>query len=266
MSGWVKLHRSILDSKYGKNPELLTIFITLLLKANHKTGFTSDGTQINAGQLMTSHSKLSVHFGMSRETLRRRLKRLESDGQIEQQTSNKNTVISIVKWHEYQSDEHQVEHQLSSEWASTEHQLSTNKNNNNNNNNKNNKNNILSVIEPDLVPDEFVNERALLDYWNRKGIIKHADSANNLKRIKRRLKNTKFDTLAILHQAIDNYSMVLNDSNTFWSHRWSLWEFLSRENAQKFHPQEFISTNFFNSNSAQAKQDRMVNMENPYDE
>lgn len=34
--GWVKLHRSLLDNPICRKPNYLSIFVFLLLKANHK--------------------------------------------------------------------------------------------------------------------------------------------------------------------------------------------------------------------------------------
>jgi uncharacterized phage protein (TIGR02220 family) len=103
--------------------------------ANHKDGYVSDGTLIKAGQLMTSQKKLAVEFKMNRNRLIRLLNKLENEHQIEQQTSNKNTIITIVNWNKYQQHEHQSEHQVNIKRTSSEHQVNTNKNNNNNNNN-----------------------------------------------------------------------------------------------------------------------------------
>lgn len=137
IEGWVKLHRKLLESKHGKNPELMGIWIYLLLMANHRDGYTADGTKINAGQFMTSQKKLAANFGIDRISLRRKLLILKNAHQIELQTSNKNTIITITNWHLYQGSEHQDEHQVNIKRTSSEHQVNTNKNEKNEKNEKN---------------------------------------------------------------------------------------------------------------------------------
>ena len=116
---------------------MLGLWTALLAKANHKDAYVSDGTLIKAGQFMTSQKSLANEFKLDRVTLRRKLELLENEHQIEQQTSSKNTIITIVNWDKYQLSEHQNEHQVNIKRTSSEHQVNTNKNDNNNNNEKN---------------------------------------------------------------------------------------------------------------------------------
>lgn len=133
MSGWIKLHRKILDSKYGCNLELSGLFDRLLLMANHKEGFTADGTKILPGQFMTSQIELSKKFKTSRTKMQRMLEKLQKAEQIGLLPSPKNTIITIVNWERYQLDEHQA----GNERATSGHQAGTNKNAKNNKNEKN---------------------------------------------------------------------------------------------------------------------------------
>ena len=151
-NGWVSLHRGILGSQFGSNLEMMGLFCALLLKANHKDGYTKDGTLIKSGQFMTSQKILASEFNIDRNALRRKLKKLESAQQIEQQSSNKNTIITITNWHKYQTSEHHNEQQVNIKRTSSEHQVNTN-NNNNNNNNKNNNN--KPQFDFDLIYDAY---------------------------------------------------------------------------------------------------------------
>lgn len=131
MEGWIKLHRKILDSQYGKNPEVFSLFIHLLLMANHKKGYTADGTMLEPGQLMTSQVGLAKRLKLSRTKVQRLLLKLEDAKQIRQQTSSRNSIITVINWVVYQSDEHQA----GSDRAPSGHQTGTNKNAKNNKNN-----------------------------------------------------------------------------------------------------------------------------------
>lgn len=52
--------------------------------------------------------------------MHRILKLFENEKQIEQQTSNRNRLISIVRWHEYQQSEKQNEKQVKNKWKTSE--------------------------------------------------------------------------------------------------------------------------------------------------
>jgi hypothetical protein len=137
MKGWIKLHRKIITSKYGGNLEMIGLFSSLLLMANHKDGFCPDGTEIKKGSFMTSQKKLAGVFGLDRLAMRRKLQSLENAHQIKQQTSSRNTIISIVNWSEYQAIEQLNEQQTNIKRTSSEHQVNTNKNANNEKNDNN---------------------------------------------------------------------------------------------------------------------------------
>jgi uncharacterized phage protein (TIGR02220 family) len=145
MSGWVKLHRKLLGSKFGRDMEMVGFFSSLLLMANHKEGFTADGTKIMPGQFMTSQIGLAEHFKTSRAKVQRMLKKLSNAGQIEHLTSFQNTIITIINWQDHQ----ECEQRPSSDRAATEQRVSTNKNA------KNNKNNNIALISSAFTPEFF---------------------------------------------------------------------------------------------------------------
>lgn len=144
MEGWIKLHRKIVEWKFFKNSEVYHVFSTLVLLANHKDGFTKDGTKVLSGQLMTSRKSISKITGIDESKVFRIMKKLEIEQQIKQHTSSKNSIISIVNYHDYQIGEQVIEQQVNSERTASEQQVNTNKNANNNNNG----NNIIITASP----------------------------------------------------------------------------------------------------------------------
>lgn len=112
--GWIKLHRSLLDNPVIlRDPECFSIWIFLLLKAAHKDGVkvAYSGTQctLAAGQVVTSRKDLSEQLNIHESKVQRVLSRLQKEQMIEQQTSNRKRVISIVNWDKYQFTEQQTE-------------------------------------------------------------------------------------------------------------------------------------------------------------
>lgn len=117
LSGWIKLHRAIADHHVSSDPASLSVWIYLLIHANH----TETKRQINGrvltlhpGQLITSRKSISEKTGVQQSKVERILRMLLSEHQIEQHGSSKFRLISIVKWAEYQGGEQENEQQLNS--------------------------------------------------------------------------------------------------------------------------------------------------------
>jgi hypothetical protein len=146
LEGWVKLHRRILDSRYGRNLELRGLFDSLLLMANHREGFTADGTRVLPGQFMTSKLGLAIEFKVSEMKMHRLLNKLKSEGQIDVISSRKNTIITITNWHLYQENDGPTEDQVRTNRGPSEDQSRTNKNAKNVKNKKNDKNISISPL------------------------------------------------------------------------------------------------------------------------
>ena len=128
--GWIKLHRSMLDNPtIIQDSDCFSIWVFLLLKAAHKDGVkvTYSGTQytLNAGQVITSRQELGEQLKINASKVQRVLTKLQNEQMIEQQTSNRNRVISICNWDKYQFSEHQSEQQNEQEvnnWRTTDEQ------------------------------------------------------------------------------------------------------------------------------------------------
>lgn len=106
MSGWVKLHRSVLEHWVFGDAELFRIWAEVLLRASHKERkmiFNGELVVAPRGSLVVSKIKWAERLGLSRPRLDRALGKLECDGMIVQQTSKRRTVISVVNYEAYQS-------------------------------------------------------------------------------------------------------------------------------------------------------------------
>lgn len=141
MQGWISLYRELLDNPIVcKDTEHFTIWIYLLLQATHvnqKKIFNGNQITLKRGQLITGRKKIAEKFNIHESKVQRILKTLEIEQMIEQQTSNKNRLITVINYNDYQINEQQNEQQLNNKRTTTEQQLNTNNNDNNINNNNN---------------------------------------------------------------------------------------------------------------------------------
>ncbi|HCZ7486851.1 TPA: DnaD domain-containing protein [Staphylococcus aureus] len=154
MTGWISIDRSIQNHWLFKEKRTFSKFeawIYLLMEANHSKAKVPIGNQIvtvERGQRLTSISTLSDLFNWSRFKVKTFLDLLESDGMLEVKTTSKYTLITIVNYDFYQSEQgrnqHQndikptsKQHQSNINPTSKQHQTNTNNNDNKDNNEKN---------------------------------------------------------------------------------------------------------------------------------
>lgn len=128
LSGWLKLHRALSDHPIASDPQSLSVWIHLLMMANHvetKRQINGRIVTIAPGQLITSRKSLSAKTGVQESKVERVLKMLQSEQQIEQQGGSKYRVISIANWALYQGAEQQIEQQVNSTRTTDEQQMNT---------------------------------------------------------------------------------------------------------------------------------------------
>jgi hypothetical protein len=101
--GWIKIHRKFLDWEWYDKSEMVHLFLHLLLNAS-VSNKRWHNTPVNRGQLVTSYESLRIKTGLSVQTLRTCLARLEETGEIERYSTNKFTIITVCKYEEYQCD------------------------------------------------------------------------------------------------------------------------------------------------------------------
>jgi len=107
MSGWIKLHRSILDHPRASDPDWVAVWIYLLVNAAHKPQralFNGKIITLEPGQLLTGRKVISEATGVGEPKTKRLLYTMEREGQIRRKSSHKGSLISIKNWGEYQGD------------------------------------------------------------------------------------------------------------------------------------------------------------------
>lgn len=148
MDGWVKIYRSILTWEWYSDINVRVLFIHLLLKANYSPK-NWRGIEIQAGQLVTSLSKLEQETGLSQKKIRNALKKLEKTGELVTQKGRAYTVITICNYESYQGDTTERGTPKDTRGAHEGHTEGTRgaTNKNNKNNKKENNNTVLTFSE-----------------------------------------------------------------------------------------------------------------------
>ncbi|EJL7989673.1 DnaD domain protein [Staphylococcus pseudintermedius] len=144
MTGWISLHRSIEEHWTFKEKRKFSKFeawIDILLMVNHKDKKIVLGNElivVKRGQKITSIRQLCERWHWSNNKVKNFLKMLEEDGMLNVKSDAKKTLLTVVKYDVYQSQN--LEMRRESDAKAT--RMHTNNNDNNvNNENKENKDN-----------------------------------------------------------------------------------------------------------------------------
>ena len=104
MDGWIKIYRAITEWEWYQDSQMVHLLIHLIFKANIMDKKWK-GITIKRGQLVTSVASLSSSTGISIRSIRTCLDRMEETGEIDKETTNKFTIITICKYDSYQDCE-----------------------------------------------------------------------------------------------------------------------------------------------------------------
>ena len=226
MNGWIKLYRKIMENPIvTKDADHLAIWVYLLLNATHDTYpvlFRGEKMYLEPGQLLTGRKAIAERLAISESKVQRVLDDFKSEHQIEQQTSNKNRLLSILNWDFYQGTEQQNERQMNGKRTTTEQQVNTNKNvkecKNEKNVRNNSKENTLQVLER-LIVDFTISEPLVekMQEWvtyksERKQTYKETGLRTLLKQVA--TKEQEYGSVAVM-DLIDD-CMARNYSGIIW--------------------------------------------------
>jgi hypothetical protein len=141
MEGWIKLHRQITENWMWTSEPFTRgqAWVDLLLLAAHqKSFFYIRGVKVDVsrGQIAWSESKLSDRWRWSRSKLRKFLKDLKKEQQIDLQKSNVIQIVTILNYDKFQQKEPQTRQQKDNRKTAEEQQKDLYKNGNNEENDK----------------------------------------------------------------------------------------------------------------------------------
>ena len=214
-NGWIKIHRKILENPIFSSEKGFRIWVWCLLKAGHQERDIYLGNEkihLKAGEFIFGRGSASEQLGIKESTIRNWINTLKKDRYIDIKPTNKYSLIKVINWKQYQDNE-QVDGQQSKNKVKTnQKQMDTNKKDKNV---KNDKNTYIQILE----------------YWNKGKVITHSKVSNSCKNeITKWLKEY---SLYDLKKAIKSYAETLYDDDCYFSHKWTLEEFIKRGNGAR---------------------------------
>lgn len=183
--GYIKLYRQILDNPVVcKDSDHFAVWCYLLLNATHDNFdvvFGKERVTLEPGQLITGRKSISSKLNIDESKVRRVLNLFENDQQISRQRSNKNSLITILKWSLYQGNDQQNEQQVTNKRPTSDQQVTTNKNVKNIKNVKNNNKDVgeeptrfipptLEMVKSYISEKQYnVDAQRFIDFYESKG-------------------------------------------------------------------------------------------------
>lgn len=155
MSGWIKLHRSLIDWEWYTDHNTSRLFIHCLLRANH-TDHEWRGIFIKRGSFYTSLNTLSSETGLSLRQIRTSFDKLILTGELTSSGMARGRMITIHEYDSYQEDDRLNGSQMTGNRQADDRVATTNKND------KNDKNNTPKYEEGDLKLAEWIYEQVIL--------------------------------------------------------------------------------------------------------
>ena len=101
MNGYIKIGRGIMDWEWWDDDNMLRLWLTILIMANWEDKEWR-GKTIPRGSLWTSYRSLAKKTGLTVKQIRNGLGALERAHQVTLQRAHDGTLISIVKYEDFQ--------------------------------------------------------------------------------------------------------------------------------------------------------------------
>ena len=140
-SGYISLHRKIIDWEWFRDPNTLSLFIYLLVSANYADSKFL-GKKIRRGQVVTSLAGLAEKTGLSVQNVRTALRHLILTGEVTNVSCRQYRIITIAKYDEYQKLTNNPTDLLTNNQQTTNKRLTNSQQHHNNVNKVNNVNNV----------------------------------------------------------------------------------------------------------------------------
>lgn len=181
--GWICVHRQLLEWEWFSDHNTFRLFVYFMLKANHQDKRWK-GILIKRGQHLTSLDAICSGSGLTKSQVRTSIKKLKSTHEIAHESNKQHTVITVINYNLYQSNDTQVSTRVTHESHTNDTRVTTN--NNDNNKNNNNKKD-LSVIT-----DGFSH------WWNLYPVSRRKNKKGCLDKFKAKCKNLDDDQIEFL--------------------------------------------------------------------
>ena len=282
--GWIKLHRKFLNWEWSDSPEVVALFVHLLLDANHEDR-KWHGQLIERGQIVTSRDKLSKLTGLSVQQVRTCLARMEQTGEIIRKSTSKYTLITVSNYARYQSADD--DEQPTNNQQTTSNQPTINQQSTTNKKDKNEKNVRIDSFIPngmcptgqsdmaeksegkDILKDKHYQQ--IVDFWNRtiretQSTLPEVKAVSDERKKKMKIRWKEFsevgdpvEVVRTIFHKVATSKFCQGDNSKGWSASFD-WLFGNPKNWVKVYEGNYDDNHADTRNGHQPKGDRMTEL------
>ena len=126
-TGWIKLHRQLLEWEWYDDTNTKCLFLHCLLRANH-SDTEWRGHNIKRGQFLTSVDTLTRETGLSVSQIRTSLKKLISTNEIASKSQARSTVITVLSYDSHQDNDKPDDKLMTMKSQADDNEIATDKN------------------------------------------------------------------------------------------------------------------------------------------
>ena len=188
--GWIKIYRKFSDWEWFNISEMVHLFIYLLINANHQDGEWR-GIIVKRGQILTGLNSLNESTKISVQTLRTCLKRLEKTKEINIQSTNKYSIITICKYDDYQSEQQTTNKQTNKRLTNKQQTTNNKQECKEEQEEKEEKTNNIKFDFKQSVIDLGVEEQIILDWLIVRKNKKASNTETAFNKLKREIEKSK---------------------------------------------------------------------------
>jgi len=127
MSGWIKLHRELIEWEGYTDHNTCRLFIHCILRANFEDKVWR-GIPIKRGSFYTSLDSLSSETGLSNRQIRTALDKLSSTGEVASSGMSRGRMITVSEYESYQQDDRLSVDEKAGKGQAADRVATTNKN------------------------------------------------------------------------------------------------------------------------------------------
>lgn len=177
LSGFVKLHRKMIEWGWYSDCVVKDVFLHILMVAAFKPG-QYRGYDIQPGQAVIGRKKMAEELGFSEQQVRTALKKLESTGEISLFSTNRFTIATVVNWVFYQCGDDDDNQQITNNQPTDNQQITNNQPHLKNVKNDKNVKNVKKYNIPPALEDvrayceergNMVDPETFMDFYESKG-------------------------------------------------------------------------------------------------
>ena len=126
-TGWIKLHRQLLEWEWYDDTNTKCLFLHCLLRANHNDTEWR-GHKIKRGEFLTSVETLTRETGLSVSQIRTSMKKLISTNEIASKSQARSTVITVVEYDSHQGNDKPDDNVMTMKSQADDNEIATDKN------------------------------------------------------------------------------------------------------------------------------------------